>query len=153
MARHPGVLSEARQADFSELDSDTGVWTLTRILIAEDDPLIGSFLEKGFRARGYSTHIVDDGEQAQHLGTAEEFDLMILDMGLPKYDGFEVLRELRSNGKAMPVIIITGRREIDAEMCIAAGADDYLPKPFQFEDLLDRVQRLLTLRGVEHRAS
>jgi DNA-binding response OmpR family regulator len=126
---------------------------MTRILIAEDDPLIGSFLQKGFRSRGYSTLLVDDGEQAQHHGRAEEFDLMVLDMGLPKHDGFEVLRELRSNGRAIPIIIITGRREIDAEMCIAAGANDYLQKPFPFEELLERVKRLLTLSGVEHQAS
>ena len=123
---------------------------MTRILIAEDDPLIGAFLEKGFRLRGYSTCLVDDGEQAQDMGLSDDFDPMILDVGLPKSDGFQVLRALRSYGRSLPVIVITGRREIDAAACANAGADDYLPKPFQFDDLLDHVKKLLDVRKTDN---
>jgi DNA-binding response OmpR family regulator len=120
---------------------------VTRLLIAEDDPLIGSFLEKGFRTQGFSTCLVDDGEQAQHLGLTEEFDLMILDMGLPKWDGFQVLRELRSRGKKMPVLVLTGRGDRDVVMCLEAGADDYMRKPFHFDELLARVRTRLRDTG------
>jgi DNA-binding response OmpR family regulator len=143
MASITGVLDRDLQTDFSWLEMGGKEWALTRILIAEDDPLIASFLEKGFRKRGFATCLVDDGEQAQSLGLSEDFDLIVLDFGLPRRDGFEVLRLLRSRGVDEPVIIVTGRRDIDAAACIAAGADGYLAKPFQFEHLLDHVQRLL----------
>jgi DNA-binding response OmpR family regulator len=122
-----------------------------RILIAEDDPLIGSFVEKGFRAHGFSTFLVEDGEQAQHLGLTDEFDLMILDMGLPKQDGFHVLQELRSRGKKLPVLVLTGRSERDVVMCLEAGADDYVRKPFQFDELLSRVRARLRSTGTPDR--
>src|ERR671914_164522 len=82
---------------------------VARILIAEDDPLIGSFLEKGLRASGFSTFLTDDGEQAQRLALTEEFDLMLLDMGLPKLEGFQVLQELRRRGNNIPVLELTAR--------------------------------------------
>ena len=122
---------------------------MTRILIAEDDPLVGSFLEKGFRAHGFSTLHVDDGEQAQRLGMTDEFDLMILDMGLPGQDGFHVLQEIRSRGKKLPVLVLTGRSERDVVMCLEAGADDYMRKPFHFEELLARVRTRLRSTGTE----
>jgi DNA-binding response OmpR family regulator len=122
---------------------------MARILIAEDDPLIGSFLEKGFRAHGFSTLVADDGERAQHLSLNEEFDLLILDMGLPERDGFHVLQELRSRGKTLPVLVLTGRSERDVVACLEAGADDYMRKPFQFEELLARVRTRLRSRGTE----
>jgi DNA-binding response OmpR family regulator len=86
---------------------------MARILIAEDDPLISSFLEKGLRANGFTTFLADDGETAQRLSMTDEFDLLILDMGLPGRDGFHVLQELRSRGKKLPVLVLTGRRERD----------------------------------------
>lgn len=109
---------------------------MARILIAEDDPLIGSFLEKGFRAQGFATFLVDNGEQAESLGLTDEFDLFILDMGLPDRDGFHVLQEIRSRGKRLPVLVLTGRSERDVVMCLEAGADDYMRKPFHFDELL-----------------
>ncbi len=122
---------------------------MARILIAEDDPLIGSFLEKGFRAHGFSTLLVDDGEQAQRLGLTDEFDLLILDMGLPEREGFHVLQEIRSRGKTLPVLVLTGRGERDVVMCLDAGADDYMRKPFHFEELLARVRTRLRSAGTE----
>ncbi len=122
---------------------------MARILIAEDDHLIGSFLEKGFRAHGFSTFLVDDGEKAQHMGLTEEFDLLILDMGLPERDGFHVLQELRARGKTLPVLVLTGRGERDVVMCLEAGADDYMRKPFHFDELLARVRTRLRDPGTE----
>jgi len=122
---------------------------LARILIAEDDPLIGSFLQKGLRAAGFSTFLADDGEKAQGLSLTDEFDLMILDMGLPGREGFHVLQELRARGKTMPILVLTGRRERDAVACLEAGADDYMKKPFAFEELLARVRTRLRSPGTE----
>jgi DNA-binding response OmpR family regulator len=122
---------------------------MARILIAEDDPLIGSFVEKGLRAEGFSTLLVDDGEEAQQLGLTGEFDLLVLDMGLPKWDGMRVLQELRSRGSRLPVLVVTGRGDRDVVMCLEAGADDYIRKPFHFEELLARVRTRLRSRGTE----
>lgn len=122
---------------------------MSRILIAEDDPLIGSFVEKGLRASGYSTFLVDDGERAQALGLTDQFDLLILDMGLPGLDGLQVLHALRSRGSKLPVLVLTGRRERDAVTCLQAGADDYMMKPFHFDELLARVRTRLRATGTE----
>jgi DNA-binding response OmpR family regulator len=122
---------------------------VARILIAEDDPLIGSFIEKGLRAHGFSTFLADDGEKAQALSLTDEFDLLILDMGLPGREGFHVLQELRARGKTVPVLVLTGRRERDAVTCLEAGADDYMKKPFAFEELLARVRTRLRSPGME----
>ena len=122
---------------------------MSRILIAEDDPLIGSFVEKGLKASGYSTFLVDDGERAQALGLTESFDLLILDMGLPGQDGLSVLKALRSRGSTLPVLVLTGRRERDAVTCLEAGADDYMMKPFHFDELLARVRTRLRSTGTE----
>jgi DNA-binding response OmpR family regulator len=125
---------------------------VARILIAEDDPLIGSFLQKGFRAQGFATFLIDNGEQAESLGLTDEFDLMILDMGLPDRDGFHVLQEIRSRGKRLPVLVLTGRSERDVVMCLEAGADDYMRKPFHFDELLARVRTRLRSPGIEEPA-
>jgi DNA-binding response OmpR family regulator len=120
-----------------------------RILIAEDDPLIGSFLEKGFRANGFTTFLTGDGEQAQALGLSDEFDLLLLDMGLNSRDGFHVLQELRMRGKTLPILVLTGRRERDVVMCLEGGADDYMTKPFHFDELLARVKTRLRTIGTQ----
>lgn len=120
---------------------------MARILIAEDDPLISAFLEKGFRANGFSTLVADDGEQALSLGLTDEFDLLLLDIGLPQKEGFHVLQELRARGKTIPVVVLTGRSERDVVACLEAGADDYMRKPFRLEELLARVRARLRTRG------
>jgi DNA-binding response OmpR family regulator len=122
---------------------------VARILIAEDDPLISSFIEKGLRSHGFSTFVADDGEHAESLSLTEEFDLMILDMGLPEREGFHVLQELRARGSRLPVLVLTGRSERDVVMCLEAGADDYMKKPFEFEELLARVRTRLRAAATE----
>lgn len=113
---------------------------MARILIAEDDPRIAATLEKGLSAHGYTTLLADDGEKAQSLSLTDSFDLLILDMGLPGREGFHVLQELRSRGKTLPVLVLTGRSERDVVACLEAGADDYMRKPFDFDELLARVR-------------
>jgi DNA-binding response OmpR family regulator len=120
---------------------------VARILIAEDDPLISSFLDKGFRKSGFSTFIADDGEQALRLSMTEEFDLVLLDMGLPEREGFHVLQELRARGKSVPVFVLTGRGERDVVACLEAGADDYMRKPFHLDELLARVRARIRTKG------
>jgi DNA-binding response OmpR family regulator len=117
---------------------------MTRILIAEDEPRLSSFLEKGLRAAGYSTTVCDNGIQAAAMASDQNFDLMILDIGLPGQDGFAVLRTLRGRGDRMPVLILTARDEIpDRVTGLDSGADDYVTKPFVFEELLARVRARL----------
>jgi DNA-binding response OmpR family regulator len=112
---------------------------MPRILIAEDDLLVGESIEEALQADGHSTFLADNGETAQSLSLTGEFDLMILDMGLPKREGFHVLQELRARGNKLLVIVLTGRSERDVAMCLQAGADDYMRKPFDFDELRARV--------------
>jgi two-component system, OmpR family, response regulator QseB len=114
---------------------------MTRILIAEDEARLAAFLEKGLRAGGYTTTVAPDGRMASVLARDEDFDLMVLDLGLPLKDGLEVLRELRRAGQRLPVIILTARGDPDERVAgLEAGADDYIGKPFHFEELLARVR-------------
>ncbi len=117
---------------------------MSRILIAEDEPRLSSFLEKGLRAAGYATTVCDDGVKAAALARDSEFDLLILDIGLPGQDGFAVLRAVRARGEGMPVLILTARDEVaDTVTGLDIGADDYVTKPFIFEELLARVRARL----------
>jgi two-component system, OmpR family, response regulator QseB len=117
---------------------------MNRILIAEDEPRLSSFLEKGLGAAGYATTVVADGGAASLMARDEDFDLLILDIGLPGKDGFTVLREVRNASQRMPVIILTARDELDDKVGgLEGGADDYVTKPFRFEELLARVRARL----------
>jgi two-component system, OmpR family, copper resistance phosphate regulon response regulator CusR len=117
---------------------------VSRILIAEDEVRISSFIEKGLRASGLATTVVANGVQALALARSGEFDLMILDIGLPELDGFTVLHALRSESDDLPVLILTARDGIDDTVAgLVGGADDYMAKPFHFEELLARIQRRL----------
>ena len=119
---------------------------MNRILIAEDERRIASFLEKGLRGNGLTTATVTDGEAAYQFARSGEFDLLILDIGLPKVDGFTVLRRLREARVDIPVVILTARDSVrDTVAGLESGADDYIPKPFAFEEVLARVR--LRLRG------
>jgi DNA-binding response OmpR family regulator len=114
---------------------------MARILIAEDDPLVSSFMEKRLRKAGYTTQVADDGHKATDLALSGEFDLVLLDMALPSREGVEVLQELRRRGSQIPVIVVTGRPEMrDAVASLGVGTADFVIKPFRFEELLARVR-------------
>jgi DNA-binding response OmpR family regulator len=119
---------------------------VSRILIAEDEPRIASFVEKGLKANGFTTSVVADGRDAVVQAASGRFDLLILDIGLPGLDGFAVLEHLRGTGSALPVVILTARDSVsDTVAGLEGGADDYITKPFSFEELLARVR--VRLRG------
>jgi two-component system, OmpR family, copper resistance phosphate regulon response regulator CusR len=112
---------------------------MARILIAEDEERIASFLEKGLRSHGYTTVTVADGKGAAAMARDANFDLVVLDLGLPGLDGLDVLRELRSRGERIPVVILTARGDASVEG-FETGADDYVTKPFRFDELLARIR-------------
>ncbi|MCU0551435.1 MAG: response regulator transcription factor [Leptolyngbya sp. Prado105] len=117
-----------------------------QILIAEDEPRIAAFIEKGLRANGFTTEIAVTASETLNLAVQGEFDLLILDLGLPEKDGLEVLEELRGQGSQIPIVILTARDDIQDKLAgLEGGADDYMTKPFRFEELLARVK--LRLRG------
>jgi two-component system, OmpR family, copper resistance phosphate regulon response regulator CusR len=121
---------------------------MTRILIAEDEPRITSFLEKGLRANGFTTAVAETGPSAAAMARDADFDLLVLDLGLPGMDGQHVLRELRSRGERMPVLILTARSGVgDTVAGLEGGADDYVTKPFRFEELLARIRVRLRDHG------
>jgi DNA-binding response OmpR family regulator len=114
---------------------------MNRILIVEDEARIATFIEKGLRARGFTTNWVEDGKNAIAMAINTKFDLAILDLGLPGKDGLEVLEELRGQGLTIPVIVLTARDDIsDKVIGLRSGADDYMTKPFSFEELLARIE-------------
>lgn len=117
---------------------------MARILIAEDEERISAFIKKGLTANGYAVSVAADGVTALDYASTGEFDLVILDVGLPGMDGFEVLRKLRAANNPIAVIILTARDSVaDTVSGLEGGADDYMPKPFRFEELLARVRRRL----------
>lgn len=114
---------------------------MSRILVVEDEARLASFLEKGLRASGFTTTVVGDGLTASALANDDDFDLVILDLGLPGKDGLEVLKDLRRDGQRLPVIVLTARGDPhDRVAGLDTGADDYLPKPFHFEELVARIK-------------
>ncbi|HZC26772.1 MAG TPA: response regulator transcription factor [Actinopolymorphaceae bacterium] len=114
---------------------------MSNILIAEDEVGISGFIEKGLRANGFTSTTVPDGEEAFGRAASGEFDLLILDLGLPGTDGFAVLRRLRESRNSIPVVILTARDTVgDTVAGLDGGADDYMAKPFRFEELLARIR-------------
>jgi DNA-binding response OmpR family regulator len=121
---------------------------MTRILIAEDEERISSFIDKGLRAVGYSTDVTVNGTEALELALSGSCDLVLLDVGLPGIDGFEVLRRLRERNTALPVIMLTARTSTgDTVTGLDGGANDYMPKPFKFDELLARIRLRLRDAG------
>ena len=115
-----------------------------RVLLVEDDRRIASDVERALSAAGYVVETVGDGEEAWFRGDTEDYGAIVLDLGLPKMDGLSVLKRWRANGRRMPVLILTARgswaERVDG---IDAGADDYLPKPFQMAELVSRLRAVV----------
>jgi two-component system, OmpR family, response regulator len=115
-----------------------------RILVVEDDARIARDIVTTLEAAGYAAETACDGEDAWFRGDTEEYDLVVLDLGLPKMDGLAVLKRWRAAGRSMPVLVLTARGTwAERVEGIDAGADDYLPKPFQMEELLARIRALI----------
>ena len=118
---------------------------MTRILIAEDESRIASFVEKGLRAAGFSVTIAGDGRDALAQAETGQFDLMVLDVGLPGLGGFDILETLRGEGNRIAVIMLTARDSAaDTLRGLEGGANDYMSKPFRFDELLARVRLRLS---------
>ena len=114
---------------------------MARILIVEDEERIASFVAKGLRAEGHAPTVVADGRQGLDEALSGQFDLVVLDIGLPGLDGFEVLDAAAVAGQPVPVIVLTARDSVtDTVSALEGGADDYMPKPFRFAELLARVR-------------
>jgi len=117
---------------------------MTRVLIAEDEPRIAAFMQKGLERAGFETDIANDGDTALSAMRSEPFDLLLLDLGLPGKDGQAVLKEMRSQGHTLPVVIVTARDPQDVEIAREL-ADDFVRKPFRMRNLLQTIDQLLPL--------
>lgn len=114
---------------------------MSRILITEDDRGIADFINRGLTSAGYACDVVDSGPAAFAMARSGDFDLMILDLGLPHMDGADVLEQLRALRVSLPIIVLTARTKLEDRIrTLEGGADDYMPKPFQFAELLARVR-------------
>ncbi len=115
-----------------------------RILIVEDDRKVGAFLQKGLREEQYAVDVCRDGEEALEWASINSYDVIVLDIMLPKKDGFAVCRELRQKGVLTPILMLTAKDSVEDKVSgLTEGADDYLTKPFSFEELLARIRALL----------
>ncbi len=121
---------------------------MARILLADDDRLLANMLQYQLRQHSYEVHWVQDGAEALELLVAEDWDLLLMDVMMPVYDGFQVLRRLRQQGIELPVVMITARiRERDVERARNLGASAYMPKPLHMEEVLNTVQQLVEDRA------
>jgi two-component system, OmpR family, response regulator len=122
-----------------------------RVLVVEDERKLGELLRRGLGEEGYAADLADRGEEALWMAQAVSYDAIVLDVMLPGADGFEICRRLRGNGVWSPVLMLTARDAVDDRVSgLDAGADDYLAKPFAFEELLARL-RALTRRAPAER--
>ncbi|MES2179387.1 MAG: response regulator transcription factor [Gemmatimonadota bacterium] len=114
-----------------------------RILIIEDDPTVGQYVKRGLEEQRWACDLATDGEEGERRASSMAYDLIVLDMRLPGKSGFEVLQSLRAKGFERPVLVLTAQDAVDAKVAtLRAGADDYVTKPFAFEELLARVEAL-----------
>jgi two-component system, OmpR family, copper resistance phosphate regulon response regulator CusR len=115
-----------------------------RVLVVEDDAPLASFLRKGLEAEHYAVDVAPDGDEARWMASECDYDLMILDLNLPKMDGISVLRTIRPKKPSLPILVLTGRSRIeDRVQCLDCGADDCVIKPFSYTELSARVRALL----------
>src|SRR6476660_1160787 len=115
-----------------------------RVLLVEDDARMADVIAKGLREQSYAVDLAHDGEEGLYQASINDYDVIVLDVLLPKRDGYEVCRELRTRGNATPILMLTARAAIDDRITgFDAGADDYLTKPFSFRELLARLHALL----------
>ena len=118
-----------------------------RILVVEDEKKIADFIKRGLKEEGYSVDTAADGEEGHFLATTQDYDLIVLDLMLPKMDGLTLCRNLKKEKVATPVFMLTAKDAVkDKVTGLDAGADDYLTKPFAFEEFLARVRALLRVR-------
>ena len=114
-----------------------------RILVIEDDPTVGQYVKRGLEEHRWAVDLATDGEQGERRASSEAYDLIVLDMRLPGKSGLAVLQSLRARGFERPVLVLTAQDAVDAKVAtLRAGADDYVTKPFAFEELLARVEAL-----------
>ncbi len=115
-----------------------------RVLVVEDEPNLLRQLKSALEGAGYAVDVASDGEDGHYLGTTENYDAVVLDLGLPELDGLTVLARWRKDGKVMPVLVLTARDSWSDKVAgLDAGADDYLAKPFQTEELIARLRALI----------
>jgi len=115
-----------------------------RVLIAEDDVALASFVRKGLEAEHYAVDVSHDGEQTRAMAGELDYDLLMLDLNLPGVDGVAILRHLRTRKPSMPILVLTSRNRVeDRVQCLDLGADDYLGKPFSYAELSERIRALL----------
>ncbi|MFN2325913.1 MAG: response regulator transcription factor [Gemmatimonadales bacterium] len=121
-----------------------------KVLIVEDDRKVAGFIEQGLKEEGYTVDVAPDGEEATILAHVYQYDVILLDVMLPKKNGFQVAMELRREGRNTPILMLTSRDAVeDVVRGLDAGADDYLAKPFRFEELLARMRALSRRGGAE----
>jgi DNA-binding response OmpR family regulator len=121
-----------------------------KVLVVEDDRKVAGFIEQGLREEGYVVDVAADGEEATMLAHVYEYDIILLDVVLPKKNGFQVATELRREGRNVPILMLTSRDSVeDVVRGLDSGADDYLPKPFHFDELLARMRALSRRGGAE----
>ena len=119
-----------------------------KILVVEDDRKVAGFIEQGLREEGYAVDVAKDGEEATMLAHVNQYDAILLDLMLPKKNGIQVASELRREGRATPILMLTARDATeDIVRGLDAGADDYLGKPFKFDELLARLRALVRRGG------
>ena len=115
-----------------------------RILVIEDEVKISQFIKRGLKEEGYAVDVANDGEEGHFMLSSNEYDVVVLDLMLPKIDGLTLCRDLRKEGNSTPIIMLTAKDTVkDKVKGLDSGADDYLAKPFAFEELLARVRVLL----------